>query len=235
MNFSEMHERLRQVLHRRIQSSTLTVSSLSRETGFANSHISNFLRNKRRLSIDAVDRILAAMQMSVADLLIDCRPPSSRFAFDENTSSIPIVSHASAISEPVIHPSAESSELHVPLRLLKLENDHCLPARRAWQRFVAVAIAASEAAPMDPVIRSDALIILDRHDTSPPRQRNTRPVVFAISSGARLVLRYATRDSNTLILRPHSHFYRVSLIEIESAPAQAKLIVGRAVYALNPL
>ena len=47
MNFTQMHERLRLELLRRIQRGTLSVSLLSRQTGFGQAHLSNFLNRKR--------------------------------------------------------------------------------------------------------------------------------------------------------------------------------------------
>jgi len=42
MNFTQMHERLRLELLRRIQRGTLSVSLLARQTGFGQAHLSNF-------------------------------------------------------------------------------------------------------------------------------------------------------------------------------------------------
>src|SRR6202140_489234 len=99
MNFSQMHERLRLELLRRIQRGTLTVSLLARQTGFGQAHISNFLHSRRQLSLDAMDRILTAQHMAAADLL----PGSFRsFESPENheNSSVPLVSHSAALFEP---------------------------------------------------------------------------------------------------------------------------------------
>ena len=69
MNFTQMHERLRLELLRRIQRGTLSVSLLARQTGFGQAHLSNFLHSRRQLSLEAMDRILAAQRLTVADLL----------------------------------------------------------------------------------------------------------------------------------------------------------------------
>lgn len=116
MNFYQMHEHLRQELLRRIQRGTLSISLLTRQTGLAQSHLSNFLRKKRNLSLDAMDRILHAQHMAAADLLPAPRARGSgSFATgDERMSAVPIVSYASALSEPVIHASAILSMLPVP-------------------------------------------------------------------------------------------------------------------------
>src|ERR1017187_6446934 len=69
MNFIQMHERLRLELLRRIQRGTVSVSLLARQTGFGQAHLSNFLHSRRQLSLAAMDRILDAQHMEVADLL----------------------------------------------------------------------------------------------------------------------------------------------------------------------
>jgi hypothetical protein len=69
MNFTQMHERLRLELLRRIQRGTVSVSLLGRQTGFGQAHLSNFLHRRRQLSLEAMDRILTAQHLTVADLL----------------------------------------------------------------------------------------------------------------------------------------------------------------------
>jgi hypothetical protein len=60
MNFTQMHERLRLELLRRIERGTLRVSLLARQTGFGQPHLSNFLRKRRKLSLEAIDTILSS-------------------------------------------------------------------------------------------------------------------------------------------------------------------------------
>jgi hypothetical protein len=147
MNFTQMHERLRLELLRRMQRGTLSVSLLARQTGFGQSHLSNFLHCRRQLSLDALDRILAAQHMAAGDLLpaIYQRGPVPP---DEDGSAVPVVSHASALFEPFIRPSAAQSLLHLPAGLLQSIRARVSNPRRAWQRFVAVRIGAADALPM---------------------------------------------------------------------------------------
>src|SRR5205814_6981448 len=116
MNFTQMHERLRLELLRRIQRGTLSVSLLARQTGFGQSHISNFLRGRRELSLEALDRVLFSQRMNAWDL-----PPvnyNRTETSEESGGSVPLVSHATALFEPFIRPSSVRSMLHVPFRLL---------------------------------------------------------------------------------------------------------------------
>src|ERR1019366_10591889 len=89
MNFTQMHERLRLELLRRIQRGTLSVSLLARQTGFGQSHLSNFLNTRRKLSLDAMDRILTAQHMAAADLLTG-NYRSEGFPLHSDNSTIPV-------------------------------------------------------------------------------------------------------------------------------------------------
>jgi len=144
MNFSQMHDRLRQELLRRIQRGTLSVSLLARQTGFGQPHLSNFLHGRRQLSLDALDRILAAQHLSAADLL----PISRRESYpEEDRSSAPLVSHSTALFEPYIRASAVQAMLQLPPGSLATLHSRVANQRRAWQRFVAVRVPADEAPP----------------------------------------------------------------------------------------
>ncbi len=118
MNFTQMHERLRQELLRRIQRGTLSVSLLARQTGFGQPHLSNFLRNRRQLSLEAIDRVLAAQHMTATDLLPVLHQPGS-LPMDGEESSVPLVSHHAALFEPYIRPSAAQFMLRLPAGALQ--------------------------------------------------------------------------------------------------------------------
>src|SRR5580698_3427712 len=69
MNFSQLHEQLRLELLRRIARGVLSGTLLARQTGLRPAHISNFLHRKRRLSLDALDRVLSAQSITIEELL----------------------------------------------------------------------------------------------------------------------------------------------------------------------
>src|ERR1700752_5387117 len=99
MNFLQMHERLRLELLRRIQRGPLSVSLLARQTGFGQSHISNFLRSRRQLSLEALDRVRSAQHMTAGDLL-PVQYIREDWSGENENGTIPLVSHASALFEP---------------------------------------------------------------------------------------------------------------------------------------
>jgi plasmid maintenance system antidote protein VapI len=132
MNFTQMHERLRLELLRRIQRGTLSVSLLARQTGFGQPHLSNFLHNRRQLSLEAIDRVLAAQHLTAADLLPALQHTGALDA-DEDSPTVPVVSHAGALFEPYIRPSTAQGMLHLPAGTLRSIRARVSNPRRAWQ------------------------------------------------------------------------------------------------------
>ena len=232
MNFSQMHERLRLELLRRIQRGSLSVSILARETGYGQPHLSNFLHGRRQLSLDAVDRVLAVQHLTAADLLPASYQAGDRRA-DAEASSVPIVSHATALFEPYIRPAAVQSMLQLPAGVLQSLRTRVSNSRRAWQRFVAVRIQAADALPMEPLLLPEAITLIDRHYSSLMPYRLNRPNLYAVRHGARLTMRYVEFASNRLVLRPHNIAFPVDLIEMDPDESPGDLLAGRVALILN--
>ena len=234
MNFTQMHERLRLELLRRIQRGTVSVSLLARQTGLGQSHLSNFLHSRRQLSLEAIDRVLAAQHLAAADLL-PAMYQALALPADEERSTVPVVSHAVALFEPFIRPSAVHAMLHLPAGVLRTIRTRVSNPRRAWQRFVAVRIPAPDALTMEPLVLPEAIVLLDRHYNSLTPYRPNRPNLYAVRHGAHLTLRYVDFLSNRLVLRPHNIAFPVDLIEVDPGEPPTDLIAGRIALILNEL
>jgi len=234
MNFTQMHERLRLELLRRIQRGTLSVSLLGRQTGFGQAHLSNFLHSRRQLSLEAMDRILTAQHMTAADLL-----PSAQLLtpqpVGDGVFAVPVVPHAVALFEPVIRPSAVQSLLY--LRAITFKSIHARASsdRRAWERFVAVRIPAADAPAMDPLLLPEAIALIDRHYNSLLQYRPDRANLYAVRQDSHLKFRYVDFLSSRLVLRPHNFSFPVALIDVEPGEAPNELLVGRIAMILNEL
>lgn len=232
MNFSQMHERLRLELLRRLDRGTLSVSLLARQTGFGQSHMSNFLRKRRKLSLDALDTILTSQRLTAADLLPalardSANPPSEEFGM------VPLVSHSAALFDAVIRPSAIQSMLHFPVQVLESIHPRASNFRKVWQRFVAIRIPAQDAMAMEPLVLAEAIALIDRHYISLTPYRPNRPNVYAVRQHAHLAVRYVDFTSNRLVLRPHSAAFPVELLEVDPGETPADLLVGRVALILN--
>jgi len=232
MNFTQMHERLRLELLRRIQRGTASVSLLARQTGYGQSHLSNFLHNRRQLSLEALDRILTAQHMAAGDLL-PANYQTTEMPADGESSAVPVVSHAAALFEPYIRPSAAQSILHLPPGLLQTIRTRTTNQRRAWQRFVVVRIPGADSKAMEPLVLPEALALIDRHYNSLMPYRTNRPNLYAVRNGSHLALRYVDFAANRLVLRPHNIAYPVELLEINSGEPPSELITGRIALILN--
>jgi len=233
MNFTQMHERLRLELLRRIQRGTLSVSLLARQTGFGQAHLSNFLHSRRQLSLEAMDRILAAQHLGAGDLLPATYHSGIQPQDDGESSTVPIVSHATALFEPFIRPSAAQSLLQLPAGVLQTIRTRVSNTRRAWQRFVAVRIPSSDALPMEPLVLPEAIALIDRHYNSLMPYRPNRPNLYAVRHGSHLTLRYVDFIANRLVLRPHNIAFPVDLIEVEPGESPGDLLAGRVALILN--
>lgn len=232
MNFRQMHERLRKELLRRIDRGSVSVSLLARQTGLGQSHLSNFLHNRRQLSLDALDRVLAAQRLTSADLL-PAHYQAETSQAGKDLSSAPIVSHAVALFEPFIRPSSVQSNLPLPAGVLESFRARCSSSRRAWQRFVAVRISAADALPMEPLVLPDGIALLDRHYTSLMPYQPNKANLYAVRHGAHLTLRYVDFLANRLVLRPHNINFPVDLIEVGPGESPSGLIAGRVAMILN--
>jgi len=232
MNFTQMQERLRQELLRRIQRGSLSVSLLARQTGLGQPHLSNFLHNRRQLSLDSIDSILAAQMIGAEDLISQHRK-SGNSEGEAGAESVPVVSQQTALFEPIVRPGAVQMQLELPKGVLEGMRERTSAARRAWQRFVAIRVAASDAVPMEPLLMSEALVLIDRHYNSLMPYRMNRPNLYAVRLGAHLTLRYVDFIANRLVLRPHNIASPVELIEVEAGESPGDLIAGRVALILN--
>ena len=232
MNFTQIHERLRVELLRRIQRGTLSVSLLARQTGFGKSHLSNFLHCRRQLSLEAMDRMLATQRMAAEDLL---QLGVAQTEDSMESSNVPVVSHNTALFEPYVRPSAVQMMLNLPPGALRSLRSHAVATRRAWQRFVAIRIDRFEAQPMDPMLYSNALAVIDRHYNSLIPYQPNRPNLYAVRNGAHLAVRYADFTAARLVLRPLNMAFPVDLIEIGQDVSPGEFIAGRVVLIINPV
>jgi hypothetical protein len=234
MNFTQMHERLRLELLRRIQRGTVSVSLLGRKTGFGQAHLSNFLHSRRQLSLEAMDRVLAAQHLTVADLLPSAQP-LEREPKGDGVCAVPVVSHAAALFEPVIRPCAIQSLLYLPAIAFESIHSRTSGTRLAWERFVAVRIPAIDAPPMDPLLMPETIALIDRHYTSLLPYRPNRVNLYAVRQGSHLKFRYVDFLASRLVLRPHNLAFPVDLIDVDPEESPNELLVGRIAMILSEL
>ena len=188
-------------LLRRIDREVLTAALLARQTGMQQSHISNFLRSKRRFSLPALDRVLAAQSLGVEDLL--ATGEMALLAQPTSQNAIPLISQASAMNDFIIPENAAQELIRLPAMTLSDLRPRQSAKRRQWQRFVGIGVTPAQAEAMHPVLLPNMVVILDRHHNSlSPIQPGVLDI-FAVKVDKTLFLRYGSFDANRLVLRPH--------------------------------
>jgi Cro/C1-type HTH DNA-binding domain len=236
MNASQLHERLRVEISRRIDRGLLTGTLLARQTGLQSSHISNFLHHKRKLSLAAIDRILAAQMLSIEDLLpleVLRNGAAAPVAHEGNSNSVPLVSQTTAAHSPSVGPQAILEMLELPAGILEQLRPRRTVIRRDWQRFLAVRVTNTQALPMAPILAPHAIAVLDRHYNSFASYQPPRPNLYAVSIGNALFFRYVSFEADTLVLRPFVLDYPVELHKIGPNDSPSDSIVGRVCVSIS--
>ena len=239
MNFTQLQERVRLELLRRIERGTMSVSLLARQTGLGQPHVSNFLHGRRGLSLSTLDRVLAAQRLTVMDLL-----PAPREARGEllegqigETVQIPLVSQAVAVGDRYIRVSNVQATVAFPAGLVRDLRERCTPARKQWERFVAVRMSGDETREMDPLLGLEVVLLLDRHYNSFRAYRERAgeggPNVYAVRVGEEMRVRYADFQAGRVVLRPLAIGFPVELIEPAGGETPNDLLVGRVAAVLR--
>jgi transcriptional regulator with XRE-family HTH domain len=232
MNFSQLQERVRLELVRRIERGTLSVSLLARQTGLGQPHLSNFLRKRRGLSLKTLDRILEVQRLEAADLL-----PARREARDgwreTQFVEVPLVTHEMAMYDQYIRESGTLGMAPFEGDAVRGLEARCSSGRRQWDRFVAVRIGLEEARGMEPVLRTEAVVLLDRHYTSFHPLQEGEANLYGARAGSRLLVRYAQFEGDRVVLRAHQARTKAEVLEPEAGETANDLLVGRVVVVVN--
>ena len=219
-------------LVRRIDRELITAASLARQTGLQQPHISNFLRSKRRLSLPALDRVLAALALSIEDLVVSAEPAAYAAPPPD---SVPLVSQDGAMHDAFISPSSSFDRVQLPAGSLEDLRPRQAFRRRDWQRFVAVGVTPAQARPMAPVLASNTIVVLDRHYSAIVDYRPPQLNIYAVRVDNAMLFRYVSFDASRLILRPHGLDFPIQLLEVAPNLSPSDLIVGRVCVSISRL
>lgn len=198
-------------------------------------HISNFLNRKRSLSLEGLDRVLAAQDLTVDQLLpVDLRAASS-FLADDPMEIVPVVSSSAAMDHPFATAACIIETIQVSASRLEGNRSRPSAKRAQWQRFLAIRADAQQADAMEPMFSAGTIAVLDRHYNSLAPYRSHQPTLYAVRSGTTLLLRFVDFNEDRLILRPYSRAFPIQLLTIAAGNAPADYIVGRVCILLSEL
>ena len=233
MNATQLQEELRRALRERIKLKKLTGLGLAKQTGFEQAYISNFLNRKRSLSLEGMDRILAAQDLSIYDLLnreeLNSRA-SSIAAVEGDFDSVVLTDPEMAAMQAVIVRDAVRDMLKFKKSFLRRLRPAASPKRQEWQRFVLIKVDSQEAASMYPRLLPGATVLIDRHYNSLKPYRKGEFNMYAIAKAGECSVKYVEQAGNQLVLRPHNPTYPIESVTIEDGKSAADYLVGRVCF-----
>jgi hypothetical protein len=232
MTFQQLQENLRRVIWERITAGRLSGLRLARDTGFEQAHISNFLNRKRGLSLEGMDKVLAAQKLSVLDLLdpadINKRasiPPPAEQSFE----NVLLVDAATVIADPLVTNEKVRDIYKFKRSFLRRLRPEMQTRRDGWTRFLLIRVGA-EAMSMYPRILPGATVLIDRHYNSLKPYRRGEPNLYAVCQDGEITVKYVELTGNNLVLRPHNQTFPVQVISLAADKTAADYILGRICY-----
>ena len=229
MKIADLHERIRHYVLSTIESEHLTQQKLGEMSGVQQTHISNFLNGRRRLSVETMDSILGALGIDVSSLLNLPVVPQDFRAVSSPVHDVPLI-RFSATMTPTFWDDEILGKCPFPTTLLQRLRTDETEQRRAWIRFLAVKADASLAAPMRPWLADGAILLVDRHYCSLNAYRKHRPNMYLIRLGEELSVRWVQLQGRQLCLRPERTDYPLEFVEISKQHSLRACIVGRVAH-----
>ena len=232
MNASALQEALRQTLWERIRAKKLTGLALAKQTGFEQAYISNFLNRKRSLSLEGMDRVLKAQNLSAYDLLNqeEINKRSSSIALSDGDFENVVLTDPGIVA---VATSVRRDDVRDVLKFKKSFLRRLRPAvssgREQWQRFVLIKVDAQEASSMYPRLLPGATVLIDRHYNLLQPYRRNEANIYAVRKNQGCTIKYVERDGDHLVLRPHNQLHPISLLPLEGSDP-AVMIVGRVCH-----
>jgi len=231
MTLHDLQEQLRAHIRARIGRGELTGSGLARTAAIPQGHLSNFLNSRRGLSLESMDRLLAALQIGVLDLVnsqeIPPRPPPRRHRRDPVELIARVAPENAALARFTADQVLETRGFRRAfLRRLqaRIEVD-----RHDWLRFALVRVDSTTARGMFPGAVTTTLLI-DRHYSSLEPYRRFHPNIYVLSFGGRCVVANLSLCDNCLVLRRRDPQQEIEIIRIERGRSYCDYVVGRVCY-----
>ena len=225
MLVSQLEDSMRKLIRQRISAGVLTGTSLARQTGFKQAHISNFLNGHRGLSVEGFDRMLEALGLSVTDLIKPASSADPAREYDDVCIVAP-----SLLSHPDFAAREIDDVLKFKRAFLRRVRPRPIGVRGDWKRFVIIKADAENSLAMYPRIVPGATLLIDRHYNSLEPYRRREPNIYAVLKGKGVIVRYVEQQGGHLLLRPANSNSPLLSVLAESGREGSDLILGRVCH-----
>lgn len=230
MLITDLQNRVRALVRERIEKGELTGTELANRIGLKQAHISNFLAERRGLSIEAMDRVMEVMQIDVRDLLPEERRKMPQCqGTDSAFDSIPVVP-TEALLQGDFGPGEIVEFLRFKKSFLRRIRPEMANQRMSWQRFVLIKTDKDSGEAMRPRLLPGATLLIDRHYNSLRSYRRREANLYVVKKGAACWVRYVELQGDQLTLRPENQKCSLDYIAIEKGTTFAEYVVGRVAH-----
>jgi len=234
MEFKDLQERLRILLCARVSSGELTGSSLARQVGLRQAHVSNFLSRKRGMSVGAMDSVLGVLRISVLDLA-DPDEINRRVTLIEPPTASAFVNVVMVTPETAARQTFISAEHVVAIykfrkSFMKKLRPALVRRKKDFRRFVLFKVDEYSGVGMYPRLQPGATVLIDRHYNSLAPYRAGEKSMYAVKKFDTAVIRYIDLREGHIALRPINPAYATEIIELRPGEAAEDYIVGRVAH-----
>jgi len=227
LDFAHLQSQLRRAVRARILSGQISGSELARRIGLKQPHVTNFLNRRRGLSLEAMDRVLRALEISVLDLVpareLECFAHSGS---DTEYEAVPLV-EANGLLLPFPPASAVRDWMKFRRRFLEQFRPEPVGRRQTWLRFVLMRMPDEDAKAMYPRIPRGAVLLVDRWYNSVRAYRSGEVNIYAVRLGDEILVRSLEVVENRILLRPERSEVPMQMMTIDEKCRYAEKIVGR--------
>ena len=225
---SDLQNRLRVLVRERIEARELTGTELASRAGFQQAHVSNFLNQRRGLSVEAMDRVMEVLRVEVRDLMPEERRRAAESG-EAGFESVPVVGRGVLLQSDFA--ACDILEyLRFKKSFLRRIRAEMANQRRNWQRFVLIKADKESGAAMRPRLLPGATLLIDRHYNSLRSYRRREPNLYVVKSGEMCTVRYVELQGNQLTLRPENQIYALGYVQLGKGETFADFVVGRVAH-----
>jgi transcriptional regulator with XRE-family HTH domain len=227
MTIRDLQDQLRAHIRARIGRGELTGTILARNAGLPQGHLSNFLNARRGLSLESMDRLFAALGISILDL-----------AKAASAQPQAVVRRKRQPTEPVAMVSAQNATLarfaasqiletrSFRRSFLRKMKARVADDRRHWLRFVLIKLDPRSSREIVPGAIS-ATLLIDRHYSSLRPYRRVQPNLYLVKVADGCVAAYISVCENCLVLRRRTPRQEIEIVRIEHGRTYSDYIIGR--------
>jgi transcriptional regulator with XRE-family HTH domain len=230
MLISDLQDRLRAVLSERIALGELTGTELANRAGFQQAHVSNFLNQRRGLSIEAMDRVMEVLRLKVRDLMpVERMKPLRGEGDAAGFEWIPLIERG-ALLRSEIGESEVVERVRFKKSFLRRLRPSLAVERRQWRRFVVLRVDKESGAGMRPRLLPGATVLIDRHYNTLRYYRRHEPNLYVVKRGEVCQVCYVEEQGNLLALRPECVEEALGFVRIAEGEKFSDYVVGRVAH-----